>query len=298
MSVGSPGASRIVRITRVRGLRVHGDCKLDPEAGPQRGRGWATLRLCWTTLKRAAEGVEVDPGGARWANINLEGTQIAKLNHLWHQNDSIKMLMSTWSWQSFKKKKKSTTAESHLLVFTWKLQWGSHFHSWITIFQLRTCSDNPPLYRQLLGGSSSCAFQISQRLWNSYLLLFLLHWQRLVLSDVWKTLTHSTQFKPDSDRLWAAESSQSAAMFKESFPYTHTRTHTHGRGSIRQRCCQCLSVNHNKNKSFMFHLQTLEEFNPSQLKLYMLLSTVSIKLEYICLLSLLGLSSIFIDWPK
>lgn len=61
----------------------------------------ATHRLSWTTLKRAGRcrwagvnqlaardantgGFEVDPGDARWANINLEGTCTTKLNYLWH----------------------------------------------------------------------------------------------------------------------------------------------------------------------------------------------------------------------
>lgn len=50
MSVGSPGAPRVVGIARVRGLCVHGDCNLDPELGPQMGQhNWL---LSWTTQKR------------------------------------------------------------------------------------------------------------------------------------------------------------------------------------------------------------------------------------------------------
>lgn len=52
MSVGSPGASRIIRIARVRGLCVHGDLQSGPEAGPQMGQ--QTWLLSWTTQKRAA----------------------------------------------------------------------------------------------------------------------------------------------------------------------------------------------------------------------------------------------------
>lgn len=67
----------------------------------------ATRRLSWTTLKRAVccrwdggnqpaardadtGGFEVDPGDARWADINLEGTQTITLNHLWHKITQLK----------------------------------------------------------------------------------------------------------------------------------------------------------------------------------------------------------------
>lgn len=184
------------------------------------------------------------------------------------ENNSIKTLIIKLSWHLKINHCRFTWTKYliwfYLLVFTCKFQWGPHFYSWITIFKLQTCSDNPPLYRQLLGGYSSCAFQISQTLWNSCLLVFLNHWQRLLLSDVGKSLTHSTQFKADSDRLWAAQRSQSAATFKESFPQ-HTEVQSH-RGAVA--VCWWSTI---KIKASCFTYKSPEEFNPSQLKLYMLL---------------------------
>lgn len=98
MPVGSPGASGVVGIARVRGLRVHGDAVLPRQlpglgggnteaAQLDRGQRLVELEAIGWLTQRADRGgelsaarLESDPGGARWGNINLEGRQTGNLN--------------------------------------------------------------------------------------------------------------------------------------------------------------------------------------------------------------------------
>ena len=96
--VGSPGASGVVGIARVCGLRVHGDAVLPRQlpglgggnteaAQLDRGQKLVGLEAISWLAHRADRGgelsavrLESDPGGARWGNINLEGRQTGNLN--------------------------------------------------------------------------------------------------------------------------------------------------------------------------------------------------------------------------
>lgn len=91
-----------------------------------------------------------------------------------------------------------------------------------------------------------------------------------------KTLTHSTQFKPDSDGLWAAECRQSAAaVFKESSPNTREGVCSDG-GAVG--VCRWAT---SQIKASCFAYESLEELNPSQDVRAAILPTVGIQLlEY------------------